>query len=183
MVSYFGRCHADERFHLIEQFEMRRRRPVSIKSSRADSPVRCSILVVLVPEDGEKDSPWKVSVFKFLDTAVSPRGFLLNSVAAKTSRRDVGQFAAWHHRNLPVSYPSSRTSNFKANSEWLLTFTPPPQCYVAYWLRHCATSRKVPGSIPASVTGFFSDVSFWPFHGPGVDSAPIENEYQGHSWG
>jgi hypothetical protein len=26
-------------------------------------------------------------------------------------------------------------------------------------------------------------ISFRPFHGPGVDSAPSENEYQEHSWG
>jgi hypothetical protein len=30
---------------------------------------------------------------------------------------------------------------------------------VAQWLRHCATSRTVPGSIPGGVTGFFSDIS------------------------
>jgi hypothetical protein len=30
---------------------------------------------------------------------------------------------------------------------------------VAYWLRRCATSRKVPGSIPGGVTGFFIDIS------------------------
>ena len=40
--------------------------------------------------------------------------------------------------------------------------------------------RTVPGSIPGGVTGFFSDVSFRPHHGPGVDSAPSENEYQEH---
>jgi hypothetical protein len=28
-----------------------------------------------------------------------------------------------------------------------------------WWLRRCATSRTVPGSIPGSVTGFFSDIS------------------------
>jgi hypothetical protein len=27
---------------------------------------------------------------------------------------------------------------------------------VAQWLRHCATNRKVAGSIPDRVTGFFS---------------------------
>jgi hypothetical protein len=27
------------------------------------------------------------------------------------------------------------------------------------------------------------DISFWQHHGPGVDSAPSENEYQEHSWG
>jgi hypothetical protein len=29
---------------------------------------------------------------------------------------------------------------------------------VAEWLRRCATSRTVPGSIPGVVTGFFSDI-------------------------
>ena len=50
--------------------------------------------------------------------------------------------------------------------------------YVALWLRHCATSRTLPGSIPGSVTGDF-------FRGtpdrtmcPDVDSAS-ESEYQG----
>ena len=47
---------------------------------------------------------------------------------------------------------------------------------VTLWLRRCATSRKVSGSIPGGVTGFFSDI--FPFdRGPGVDCAPSENEY------
>jgi hypothetical protein len=29
---------------------------------------------------------------------------------------------------------------------------------VTWWLRRCATSRTVPGSIPGSVNGFFSDI-------------------------
>jgi hypothetical protein len=37
-------------------------------------------------------------------------------------------------------------------------------------LRHCATSRKVPGSIPSGVTGdFFRGIR--QFHVPGIDSA------------
>jgi len=43
-----------------------------------------------------------------------------------------------------------------------------------------ALSRKVPGSIPGVVTGFFSDIFLstvpWPWWS--VDSAPSENEYQ-----
>jgi hypothetical protein len=35
------------------------------------------------------------------------------------------------------------------------------------WLRHCATNRKIAGSIPDGVNG-----------GPGVDSASNRNEYQ-----
>ena len=30
--------------------------------------------------------------------------------------------------------------------------------YYCIWLRRCATSRTVPGSIPGVVTGFFSDI-------------------------
>ena len=48
----------------------------------------------------------------------------------------------------------------------------------------CATIRAVPGSIPGGVTGFFSvTYSFRPYHGPGVDSASSENEYQEHFLG
>ena len=50
---------------------------------------------------------------------------------------------------------------------------------VAQCLRCCATNRKVAGSIPASVTGFFIDIkSFRSHYGPGVDSASNRNEYQ-----
>jgi len=43
----------------------------------------------------------------------------------------------------------------------------------------CATNRKVAGSIPASVSGFFIDTKFfWSHYGPGVDSASNRNEYQ-----
>ena len=33
---------------------------------------------------------------------------------------------------------------------------------VAEWLRCCATNRKVAGSIPASVIGFFIDIKILP---------------------
>ena len=50
---------------------------------------------------------------------------------------------------------------------------------VAQWLRCCATNRKVAGSIPEGVIGFFIDIkSFWSHYGPGVDSASNRNEYQ-----
>ena len=50
---------------------------------------------------------------------------------------------------------------------------------VARWLRCCATNRKVAGSIPASVNGFFIDIKyFWSHYGPGVDSASNRNEYR-----
>ena len=50
---------------------------------------------------------------------------------------------------------------------------------VAQWLRHCAANRKVAGSIPAGVSGFFIDIkSFRSHYDPGVDSASNKNEYQ-----
>ena len=43
----------------------------------------------------------------------------------------------------------------------------------------CATNRKVAGSIPAGVSGFFIDIkSFRSHYGSGVDSASNRNEYQ-----
>ena len=50
---------------------------------------------------------------------------------------------------------------------------------VAQWLRCFATNRKVAGSIPAGVSGFFIDMkSIRSHYGPGVDSASNRNEYQ-----
>jgi len=50
---------------------------------------------------------------------------------------------------------------------------------VVQWLRCYATDRKVAGSIPAGVSGFFIDIkSFRSHYGPGVDSASNRNEYQ-----
>jgi len=50
---------------------------------------------------------------------------------------------------------------------------------VAQWLRCCATNRKVAGSIPASVSGFFIDKNSFRSHcGPGVDTGSNRNEYQ-----
>ena len=50
---------------------------------------------------------------------------------------------------------------------------------VAQWLRCCATIRRVDGSIPAGVIGFFIDIkSFRSHYVPGVDSASNRNEYQ-----
>ena len=44
---------------------------------------------------------------------------------------------------------------------------------VAQWLRCCATNRKVAGSIPAGVSGFFIDIKSSRSH-----SASNRNEYQ-----
>jgi len=50
---------------------------------------------------------------------------------------------------------------------------------VAKWLRCYATNRKVAGSIPVGVSGFFIYIKSFRLHyGPGVDSASNRNEYQ-----
>ena len=50
---------------------------------------------------------------------------------------------------------------------------------VAQWLRCYATIRKVVGSIPTGVSGFFIDkISFRSHYGPGVDLASNKNEYR-----
>ena len=55
---------------------------------------------------------------------------------------------------------------------------------VAQWLRCCATNRKVAGSIPAGVSGFFIDIKYFRlYYGPGVESASKRNEYQKHFLG
>ena len=55
---------------------------------------------------------------------------------------------------------------------------------VAQWLMCCATNRKVAGSIPAGVSGFFIDIkSFRSHYGPGVNSASNRNEYQDYFLG
>ena len=46
------------------------------------------------------------------------------------------------------------------------------------WLRCRATSRTVPGLIPVVSLDFSVTYFFRPYHGPGVDWAPSENEYQ-----
>ena len=53
---------------------------------------------------------------------------------------------------------------------------------VAQWLRYCTTNRKVVGSIPAGVSGFFIDIKSFPIlhYDPGVDSVSNRNEYQEH---
>ena len=47
-----------------------------------------------------------------------------------------------------------------------------------------ATNRKVAGSIPAGISGFFIDIkSFRSHYGPGIYSASDRNEYQEHFLG
>ena len=50
---------------------------------------------------------------------------------------------------------------------------------VAEWLRCCATSHKVAGSIQKVSLKYLFDIKYFRSHyGPGVDSASKRNEYQ-----
>ena len=70
---------------------------------------------------------------------------------------------------MPVFPPSGKIENVPN----------PLGTAVAQWLRRCATNRKVAGSIPAGVSGFFIDIKSCRSHyDPGVDSASNRNEYQ-----
>ena len=67
------------------------------------------------------------------------------------------------------------TTSFRLNCGYLFS----RGTAVAQWLRCCATNRKVAGSIPAGVSGFFIDIkSFRSHHGPGFDSASNRNEFR-----
>ena len=56
---------------------------------------------------------------------------------------------------------SSQSLGMRQN--WIaLRYIHPMRTAVAQWLRCCATNRKVAGSIPASVSGFFIDIK-WPW--------------------
>ena len=55
---------------------------------------------------------------------------------------------------------------------------------IAQWLRCCVTNRKVAGSIPAGVSGFFIDIkSFRSHYGPGSNQPLREMSTRSISWG
>ena len=84
--------------------------------------------------------------------------------------------------NFPFNYPPVR-HRVPSHFNWSL-----PRCYISQPLypplgtavaKWCATNRKVAGSIPAGVSGFFIGIkSFRSHYSPGVDSASKRNEYQ-----
>ena len=81
----------------------------------------------------------------------------------------------WPPRHLTV--PHRLSVNFTYLFTWLLCQVG-ARCWWCSWLRQCATSQKVAGSIPDGVIGIFSMAqSFRPHYGPAVDSASNRNEY------
>ena len=89
------------------------------------------------------------------------------------------------HVETSASPPSTSLSKISRNHLYLTIFYKPNWgTAVAQWLRCCTTNRKVAGSIPASVSGFFIDIkSFRSHYGPGVQAASNRNEYQEHFLG
>ena len=80
---------------------------------------------------------------------------------------------AVHYSSAALTH---ETKSFNCNFSKLLLQR---RTAVAQWLRCRATNRKVAGSIPAGVSGFFIDIkSFRSHYGPGVDSTSNRNEYQ-----
>jgi len=90
----------------------------------------------------------------------------------------------WGKLSLGVKRPGcgsnhSSQSVAKVKHAWSCIFVPPYALMAwclnehGYTLAHCATSRKVAGSIPDGVIE-----SFRPHYGPGVGSASNRNEYQ-----
>ena len=76
-------------------------------------------------------------------------------------------FVAFHDLGLvnpsvnvaEIYHPSKSTSSsFLASLCKLILIFIDIGTAVAQWLRHCATNRKVAGSIPAGVSGFFIDI-------------------------
>ena len=82
-------------------------------------------------------------------------------------------------RNLQTVLSPALDILYKPVLETLTFFILEMGTAVAQWLGRCATNRKVAGSIPDGVIGFFIDIkSFRSHYGPGVDSASNRNEYQ-----
>ena len=83
-------------------------------------------------------------------------------------KRLFGPVAPWERKclmlNSTIIFPTKISARKISQSPTLPRWTA-----VAQWLRCCATNRKVAGSIPAGVIGFFIDIKFFRSHyGPGV---------------
>ena len=83
------------------------------------------------------------------------------------------------HQSVHIRPSGSSVSFVSGNAVDLYPHLPYLGTAVAQWLRCCATNRKVAGSIPAGVSGFFIDIkSLRSHYGPGVESTSNRNEYQ-----
>ena len=120
-------------------------------------------------------SIWLLCWFLYLRYATDPGYFfVVHSVLQEVGGNGVRCGGAGHSR--PLCCPQSM--------HYLYLYYLNRGTAVAQWLRHCTTNRKVAGSIPPGVSGFFIDIkSFRSHYGPGVDSASNRNEFQEHLLG
>ena len=100
--------------------------------------------------------------------------------ATTTQLLSSGEFCKQRYDTIPVKSASANVSFYTSNSK-MPNFGLWHSCrkWAIRWLRHCATSRKVMGSIPDGVIGIFHWYKcFRSYYGSGFDSASKRNEYQ-----
>ena len=76
-----------------------------------------------------------------------------------------------------ASFHLSGSWNFEVSATFLYSICTLGGTRRRIWLRHCATNRKVAGSIPDGVIGIIHNPSGRHYY-PAVDSASNRNEYQ-----
>ena len=119
--------------------------------------------VLRSPSQGLKLSG-RTALKKIKSSEVTPRYWL------RTNQKSGDNTAAFHGLSCPSGplHPEDRCCYLLRNQ----------------WLRCCATNRKVTGSIPAGVSGFFIDIKFFRSHyGPGSTQPLTEMSIRSISWG
>ena len=102
------------------------------------------------------------------NTALEASASMLEYLQKKKIYMVIAFYSGVTSRNLVCSYGSFPEECAEFNSNIKLPYCPDRGTAVAQWLRCCATNRKVAGSIPAGVSGFFIDIkSFRSHYGPG----------------
>ena len=120
--------------------------------------------------DSARNNKWHRNYLKNPLSKIPPE-----KLTVITSRNSSRLTESWRCGSTSWDSPTARSSKllyFNEDTTYLGTA-------VAQWWRCCATNRKVAGSVPAGVSGFFIDIkSFRSHYSPGVDSASNRNEYQ-----
>jgi len=123
---------------------------------------------------------WPTTATTLLQCVFRQHGSIPRHAAALLS--DPSQFSAHHIRSVGLSVNHRMIRNLRTllhlwrkipgqNPDFVPTLSNLGTA-VAQWLRCCATTRNVTGSIPAGVIGIFHWIkSFRSHYGPGVDSA------------
>ena len=131
---------------------------------------------------GGTDTDTTKLTFGNRNSAISPKGYELGGVLNTTRQGTIFgvSFHIFENSHLSlwiVMRGLVRSADYKY-CRWII-FNYELYSRWRSWLRHCATSREVAGSIPDCVIGIFH----WynpsgPHYGPGFDSASKRYEYQ-----